>query len=337
MRVNWLTKRFHHWLSKRRVSKRSHRLEQQNLFIFPSKLGGVYLVLVIFIWLLGTNYGNNLILGLSYLFVSLLLISIFHSYYNLQALYVSLQTPEPLFSEESVAIKVHFKKALKREHQNIHIGWSRAQHSHFTGQDNQTTAINWVDKASGTATLSLIASQRGEYQLPRLSISSTYPFGLVRCWCELSMDTVILVYPAALNSESAKMSQTSDPDSQVLEKTKDTREQALEYQDLQRYQIGESLSKISWKHYARTGTLLIKNFQGGGASNTELSWYHYPDVALEKRLQYLCYQALRLNAQQLPFSLILPNLQLQAASSKQHLHAVLSALALYDSPQLRNS
>ena len=335
MLLKFFTARFHHWLSKRRVSKKSHRLEQQNLFIFPSKLGGVYLFLMIFIWLLGTNYDNNLILGLSYLFVSLLLISIFHSYYNLQALDVSLQAPEPLFSGESVAIKVQFKKVLKREHQNIHIGWSRVQHLHFTGQDSQTTAINWVDKASGTATLSLIATQRGEYQLPRLSISSTYPFGLVRCWCELSMDAVVLVYPTALNSESAKISQPSD--SQALQENRGTSDQALEYQELQRYQIGESLSKISWKHYARTGTLLVKNFQGGGISNTELSWYHYPDVAVEKRLQYLCYQALHLDAQQLPFSLVLPNVELQAASSKQHLHAVLSALALYDSPQLRNS
>jgi uncharacterized protein (DUF58 family) len=332
MFTSWFKKYFKIWLNKRRPAKKEHTLEQNNLFIFPSLLGGCYLVFIFLLWLLGTNYDNNLILGLSYLFISVFLISIFHSFLNLQSLKVSVRDPAPFFVGENIAVQVQFKKAHKRAHQNIKIRWNTSKQPYFSIDDTKDNYVQWDDKAdivqARSVSINLSALYRGKFQLPRLAISSTYPFGLIRCWCELNLDAWALVYPAPINAEVLKELQVENNEQDVSESNLG-QGQSLEFQDLQRYQPGAPLSKIAWKQYARTGTLMVKNFEGSTANSCVVSWYDYPNIELEQKLQYLCYQALSLYDQQQAFAFILPNLKLQTNHSKQHLHQVLHALALY--------
>ena len=58
---------FNRWLAKRIPSQKEHRLNSSNILIYPTRFGLGYLAIVMLIFLLGTNYQNNIILLLSYL------------------------------------------------------------------------------------------------------------------------------------------------------------------------------------------------------------------------------------------------------------------------------
>ena len=59
------------WLARRIPPASRLTLGYRNLFILPSRLGYQYLLLLGALFVLGTNYQNNLVLALAYLLLSL--------------------------------------------------------------------------------------------------------------------------------------------------------------------------------------------------------------------------------------------------------------------------
>ena len=55
-----------------------------------------------------------------------------------------------------------------------------------------------VDQKQQQIELVLEASKRGKFELPRIQIFSTYPFGLVRAWSYLSIQQEIWIAPQAI-------------------------------------------------------------------------------------------------------------------------------------------
>jgi len=98
----WADQRFFNFVDKRVPPGSSHGLNRKNLYTFPTPMGFAYLLLGLLIWLLGTNYQNNLILSLSYLMLSLFVVVILHSYFNLAGLIIEFKSVEPCFSKEAV-------------------------------------------------------------------------------------------------------------------------------------------------------------------------------------------------------------------------------------------
>ncbi len=80
------------WLDHRIPPASQYRLNRHNLFIFPSHTGWVYLCLTVAIFLLGSNYENNLVLALAYLLFSLFVVSMHYCHYNLSGLTVDAMT-----------------------------------------------------------------------------------------------------------------------------------------------------------------------------------------------------------------------------------------------------
>lgn len=311
---------FQAWVVKRIPAKESHRLTHKNLFIFPSKLGGGYLLLVALLWLLGTNYENNAILAVSYLLLSLFLISIFHCFFNLQGLVVKVAKPVSVFNGEQAPVVLRFERQSDKSQHSVEIAWR--------GQRKQM--LDWQDSLSQEMTLPYRAQKRGLLNVPLLSLRSYYPLGLIRCWCYLPLQSYVIAYPKPIEQEQPLNQQgDGEPTDQTsAQSSQETSNQ--EFESLAEYRQGEPLSHISWKHYARTDMLYKKNYAGFRSDSLELNWDHYSEPDTEVRLSYLCHQALTLNAQNKPFSLKLPNTTIERAEGEGHLLDVLEALALFD-------
>jgi len=315
----WLSSHYQTWLSRRLPAQKQHRLQQKNLFIFPSLLGASYFATISIFWLLGTNYDNNLILALCYLLISIFFVGIFHTYLNLHGLALQVTDAKPIYAGELALIELCFTRSGKRQHNSISIGWDSAHRQ----------VIDWQGEDKVLIKLPVRVLQRGLFIPPRLSIKSYYPLGLLRCWCELAMDTTVLVYPTPVKCDSPVISSSASEPSDTQGSSQSISGQQQEFQELQLHRSGEPLTQVAWKQYARTGVLYKKHYADYASDISALNWHNYPGVESEMRLQHLCFEALELATQQRPFSLQLPGVELAAADTKQHLNAVLSALALF--------
>lgn len=319
--VEALAKYFSNWAAKRNSLSASQVLKQRNLFIFPTKLGGYYLMLITLIWLLGTNYENNAILALSYLLLSIFIICIFHCFFNMQGLVVESTQPKIVQSGETADIELIFKASKATSHHSIQACWRGDQDHHLI----------WHDLVKQTLTLPLATSQRGLLRAPTLLLASVYPFGLIRCWSYLAMHSYAIVYPKPIDIEQPQRTHRRTQQNN-LQNSHQVLQGEQEFHSLDLYRQGEPLSQIAWKQYARTNVLYKKNSveNASSAEHHQLRWDDYPGVDVELRLAYLCHQALALHRQQLAYSLVLPNESLAQNSGDSHLQQVLQVLALFD-------
>ncbi len=324
----WLVSYKSNFLAQRRPRRNQHRLKQNNLFIFPSILGGCYLLLIMLLWLLGTNYDNNLILGLCYLLLSIMLVSILHCYFNLQGLQVSSCKSSAVFCGELAMIKLKFERASLKTHTSIAVNWHSQVHNGTVQQPGQVQILDWQNRTSVEVLFPVVTISRGIFQPPRLAIKSYYPLGLLRCWCVLAIDSPVIVYPKPIAGNASQIASSVNNSSA---KPRDTQTLAAEreYQDLQIYREGEPVNQIAWKHYARTEVLYKKNYAYLAGDHCSLNWDNYPGIASELRLQYLCHQAIKLSALRQVFSLELPGCTIAMASGEEHYRQVLHALALF--------
>jgi len=103
-RARWPLSHYFHqrllgWLDNRVPAANEHHLNLNSIFILPSGFGWSFIILSLCLFLLGTNYQNNLMLLLSYLCLSIMLLTLFYTHQNFARL--ALKSLPPAFSLQS--------------------------------------------------------------------------------------------------------------------------------------------------------------------------------------------------------------------------------------------
>ncbi len=306
--------RFDRWLASRLQPARSHTLNNRRLFIMPSRAGYGFLLVVVLLWLTGTNYDNNLVLALAFFLAALFVVCIHHTFFNMTGLHIEVVGSAPCFLGEDGELELVVSCAPGRRKEALRLALGRGNES-------------WVDLLDTTSVrLKLFTPglQRGWYRPPRLRVESRFPLGLIRCWSWVVLDQPILVYPrpqaggelpqAAAAGEEGKL--VSDPG-------------AEDFYGFRGYQQGESLRHIAWKHYARGQGLHVKEYSSQQSRVVWLDFDAMPGVGLEARLSRLCYWVLHLSATHTVFGLRLPGVELSPGQGMEHRQRLLRQLALY--------
>ena len=291
-------------------------LRHRTIYVLPSRAGWGFLLTVVILWLLGTNYQNNLVLGTSFLLLSLFSVSIIHAFRNLSGLRISAISSPPVFAGESVNFNIQLTPAPNSAHSALTL--ELVPHSHVQ--------VDLSDKSVGLISISQPAEQRGWHRPDRLLISSRYPLGIVYAWSWVFVDTQVLVYPRPL-MVSRTHSLLAEGDEE-LEGQQAVAGAMDDFQGFIRYQPGASPAQIAWKQYARGAGLHLKDYQ---ATLADSRWLDYEQMRgeMEERLSGLCHLALTWQQQGRQFGLRLPTEEISPASGEPHLQAVLRALALY--------
>ncbi len=308
------------WMDRRAPLARQHKLTHKNLYVFPNRQGLLFLILVAVIWVMGTNYQNNLILGLSYLLISVFVASIVHTYANLAGIQLQFVSASPCFAGEKAGFVLELHCNSRQGSEAVQLHWQNGD------KDRDSETLNLPAREPRRLTLWLGSQQRGYLRPGRLCITSNYPLGLIRGWTWLRLDARAQVYPQPLQGEEPGAT-VGDGDDQGA----GTRSGSDEFNGLRTYVPGDSLKHIAWKQYAQQKGLFTKDYQHYLAADKWLDWgsLSHPQ---ETRLSILCYWALAYEQQQQPYGLRLPGLQLVPALGQEHLEAVLGALALYNLP-----
>jgi len=294
--------------------KRQHTLSNKSIFIFPTKFGFVYLVFVLLLFLLGTNYQNNVIILLSYLLSSLFITCMMHSFYNFSGL--QLEAPKQLEGYTNQSITFGLEAVSNKSRHNI-----------IVSIDDEPSEAYSVIKGNSTLSATFFPHKRGQYLLPRVKISSEYALGLFTTWTRLDFACLCTVFPSPKKVKNINLQ--GDSSNKHDMDVNNQRKGIEDFYELKTHQEGEPLSHIAWKQFARGQGKFTKHYQEPDGQSQWLDLARMPAKDIEDKLSIMCYLVLELYRNEQCFGLQLGSQEIAPSSGNAHLKACLTALALF--------
>lgn len=312
--------RFWRWIARRSPKAKAVTLQHKSIYVLPTRQGLVFSLILIAMWLLGTNYENNLILGTTFLLISIFIVSILYTYRNLSGLHVKPLTAQAVFAGEQAEFMISVGSPDGATFENIRVSLNPN-----TSAINANAIVDLVDAKEQKIIVRALSHKRGWLEPGRILVETNFPLGLMRAWSWVELDMRALVYPKAIECELAPLSQSSDHSGNLI-----TRDNAEDFDGLTPYRPGASLALVAWKHYARGAGLHTKEYVGYQSHDIWLDWNSLKGLDTEARLSRLSYWVIQLSKTSGLYGLRLPNQTLALGSGFQHQQALLRALALYD-------
>lgn len=318
MIAGYIQRRMNKWLSRRIPPAQQIFLNRSNIFIFPSRFGFLYLSLCLALFVLGTNYQNNLILLLGFFLLALMLVSLFASYLNFSGLILQLGKLNNSYADTPILFPIWLDTQEQSKAGKIHFAW----------YGNKAESAAELDSLTNPVTLSITPYKRGVFSPPRLTLSSYYPLGLFRCWTHLAFNAQVVVYPTPIAKPwplTTKHSETQGEHA-ALQSSQGLGQD--DFDSLTEYQQGQPLYHVAWKQAAKGQGLLSKKF---AAQVQQSGWLVLATAGkdLEENLSRLCFSCLELDAKGWVFGLQLPGKEIPPGKGQAHLQACLTALAMF--------
>jgi len=309
----WRARWQRRWLDRRIPPARQITLGTRSLFILPTRMGLLYLLVLLVIYLLGTNYQNNLVLLVAYCLGSLFMAAMWLTHRNLLGL--ALLGGPPVLGEAGSLLPIRILVQSPRPVQALHFSLNEG-----------ALWLAQADAVPSTIILPVSGSRRGALPLGRLRVESRYPLGLFRCWSLLDLQLEGWLAPkpmfGALRGEHATESEghQGQPAPATLG----------DFDTLRTHQAGEPLSRVAWKQLAQGRGLLTKQFHEPQQADTHLTLQRVAGGDLEQRLSVLAWWCGDYGKRGIPFTLMLANQTLGPDSGAAFVQRCLLALAQFD-------
>lgn len=291
---------------------------QRRVYVLPTRAGLLFAVSLIVLLIGAINYNLSLGYGLVFLLAGLGVTTILHTFRNLAGLSLTVGACAPVFAGETARFPLI-----------LHNPDARVRHPLRFYLPDQLAIISEVPP-SGTARvlLPLPATRRGWLTMPRATIETVWPLGLVRAWGYTAPALACLVYPKPADAVPPAPTFDGLQDGRLPSDTGDE-----DFAGLRRHQPSDQPHHIAWKTAARQGPLAplqTKQFAGTAAQALWFDWALLPwGMDVEARLSVLARWVLDAETAGLSWGLRLPALEIPRAHGPDHTHACLKALALY--------
>lgn len=301
----------------KRVPKSSRiTLNSKQVFILPTKFGFVYIGMCFVLLMMAINFENSLVYILLFWLISIFISTMIMTWRNLESIHLRASGSEPIFAGDDATFAITVE-SLKRPHHSIWL---------YTNMSN-----NFVDcdaKVNKLTHLFVGGTERGKVILPRFTVETTFPLGIFRAWSLVDLNQSTLCYPKPLQS-TLQASTPVDQDDSDYEDSGETKIRGVDnFDELKNYEMGDSISRIDWKAYAKGHGLLVKSFTQQAAKEI---WLKDMDFTgnLETRLSKMCYWVLEFSREKQKFGFILGETTIEPDVSEHHTKKCLEALALY--------
>lgn len=309
-----LRNRFQQWVNRRIPPARSVTLNQKRIFIFPSRAGLFFGLVLLLMLMTAINYQNNMTYALTFLLATLFIIATLHTYANLSGLTIRALRAQSAFPGQQSEFDVLIERGTKKEHFALHLKWP----------DSTEALVSLVDEDSVQVQLHTAVGKRGWYSPGRMLLESTYPLGLLRCWTWIDLDLYALVYPQPQACADLPGLATDRPDgasAPVLGSD--------DFYGFREYREGDSLRQIHWKGLAKGQGVQSKQYAAYADRSVWLEWEIFSGMGIEQRLSQLCYWALEFEARNEEYGLRMPGVLIEPNVGEKHRDLVLKELALY--------
>ena len=310
------------WLSRRAPAKSQVTLDGRTIYILPTAQGWLFVVSSVVVFVAAINYALSLAFALSFLMTGVFLLTLVHTFMNLQGLSLQGHRAEPCFAGERAVFSIVVTRNDQRVREAIEVCAPPADAAIKGKHDCQLA--NLTHLAADEVFLAIQTSVRGHFKAPRLRVKTVYPLGLWEAWSRPDLDMPCLVYPRPQVCELPPSAGAGDKADNLVSVpgTED-------FYGLRDYRPGDSHRQIAWKVLARGQGLKTKQFVDPCDVNLMLDWAQFSGLPLETRLSCLCYQVLQLSAREIDFGLRLPGQEFLPGRGDEHRHTLLEALALW--------
>ena len=281
----------------------------------PTRYGVIYGLLLLLLLIGSINYGNNLAFFLTFLLAGLGIVAMLHTWRNLAGIELVAGINKPIFAGQAANFDIHLINSRNSERPNIQL--------HLSKQTPATTDI--ASNSRETVKLFQQSKDRGILKLKRVTVSTSYPLGLLQAWSYVELDATCLVYPEPANNRP--------PDSNSNYDRSNSGDKGVGVDDfigIRAYKPGDTPKQIHWKALASERGLQTKQFGGDRADRVWLEWQSMPGIAIEERLCRLCRGVLDACDQEKDFGLRIPGTEIIPSHGQTHRHLCLAALATFE-------
>ncbi len=292
------------WFASRAPKSDYAKLNLRNVYIFFSREGMLFAVLLLITFIAGVNYGNNLVLGLCFYLISIWLISFHVTFAHVSGLQVQLLEITTAQVGDPIWVTLQLRSDSRQPRRQLLFS--------FESPDKKTKQNKpvLIPRLQGEQTIRLpvMTTQRGEFELPRLKIKTVYPLGIMQAWSYVYFARSGWVYPKlqAFDWQSHKVA-TSLDDVPIGGHYVQSTQGQDDFERLDNYIEGESLARVSWGHVARGQGMFTKHFADPVGCEQTLDYYAMPAPTHEQKLGQLAYGVTVLGASGTPFQMRLPN------------------------------
>jgi uncharacterized protein (DUF58 family) len=282
--------------------------KRARIYIMPTRMGGYLNGLIFLMLLLSVGYGNNLLLIFTLFLFGLNLIWVIQTHFHLHALRVDSVTVNDGFALENSIVEIFWRKTPDVPHK-----WNFKLFA-----ENVDLKLDVLENSHTKSISQIIFPKRGVWCFQHLMISSEMPFGLYKAWIYLPINAKAHAYPAKLKDPPIINIDSTFNDGDIAT----SRPGPHDVWNLGPYQ-GESSRRISWKHYARTGELVVKE---GEEFSKAVVHFRLPLLKDNKEfiLSKIATQMIQCSMSDIPFSFE----KKSASLTSQHLTDCLRELSL---------
>lgn len=303
----------------------------RNVYVFFSRQGLLFGVLLLVTFITGINYGNNLVLGLCFYLFGVWILAVFYTFVQVSALRVRL---------------THLTLAEAGS-----LGWATLEISARSGKPSRQVVLTFhqtlaegalsaddeaVFKNSHVAVLPsvheptlvrlpIVADKRGRMSVPRLNIHSVYPVGVMKAWAYAYFEMPMWIYPKPVPFVWQQNKKAVASDGEAWSNVGITGQS--DFDALNEYVQGESLARVSWSHVARGAGMLTKHFADSVGREWCLDYADMPSAHHEGRLGELAFAVMQMKNTPAQFVLHLPSGQGELGQGDEFVNQCLLRLA----------
>ena len=313
---------FYNWALRGRPPESSPViLTQRRVYVLPSRAGLGY-ALSLGVMLIGSmNYSLSLGHILTFLLGGLGVSAILNTFRNLAFIHITPGRSTPVFAGEVAHFGLVLHNARKAERPALLICAGSRK-----GRDSMIEVqVPAADRFE--AMLPVKTTQRGWLPLPRVTIETRYPLGLIRAWAYAQPKQFCLVYPRLALDAPPLPAGSGDQKGTVKQGRGSD-----DFAGLRDHQASDSPRHVAWKAVARQHSeeLLTKLFSGENTQSLWLDWDQLPPgLDIESRLSIMARWVCDANDARLTWGMRLPTETIAPDSGDTHRHACLQALALF--------
>ena len=319
--VHWVQMRFRAWSQSRQPPSDTRLLTQSNVYILPTRAGFMFAVTLIVLLVASLNYQLNLGYILTFLLAGSGIVSLHITHSTLRGLTLRLRPVLPVFAGDAALLDCVLTSP---DRERFGIGLNV-----ISGTQRQVSWANVPAGGQANTTVSFVPEMRGLHPLPALVVETRFPFGLFRAWTFWRPASSLLVYPRPEPDPPPLPVARPVPGSGLAQRAAATGET----EGVRAYRRGDALKLVLWKKAAKAlesgGELVSRDTRVATQRQLELDWAHCPGLPDEQRLARLTAWVLAAQRSSADFAILLPGIDIPAASGEVQRRRCLEALALW--------
>ncbi len=321
-----LRARFQRWALRGRQQETTPVILSQNrIYVLPTRRGLAFGGMLGLMLTGAMNYNLSLGYALVFLLAGLGTLTILHTFRNLAYLEILPGRSLPVFAGQTARFGLVLVNTRPSHRHDLRL--------HLP--DSAETLVTLSPGEQLDIQLDHPAPRRGWLAMPRLTLETTYPLGLVRAWGYALPKLHCLIYPAPASSAGTPPLPPADG---MNTGHRQTTEGMDDFAGLRRHQPADPLQHVAWKAAARlhdsNSPLLTKQFSSTAAHTLHFDWHDLPPTLdVEQRLSLLTRWICDAHTAGLRWGLRLPAANFPAAAGEEHFHACLKQLALHGTPR----